>query len=509
MKSLLNLGFNSLMSRRIRRIEKIRQAPFELQDKIFRYLLSKAKQTRWAEPLRLKDVQDYAAFARRVPLSDYESIYPWIERHLKGESGVLWPDRLVGFSKSSGTTNARSKYIPVSYQSLYQTHYTGGKDLIAIHLQHHPNSKMFTHPNFAVGGSLQANHFGGGLQIGDVSALIMNNLPSWAQWMRTPSLEVALLNDWETKIQKMVQTIAKQDVVSMQGVPTWILVILERLLAYTGKKTVAEVWPSFETFFHGAVAFEPYRQTFKNLIQSPKLKFIEIYNASEGFFGAQDEYCRESEMLLMLDHGIFYEFIPLEEIEKPNPKVLQLGEVQTGKNYALVISTNSGLWRYKIGDTIRFTSVSPFRFKITGRTKHFINAFGEEVIIENAEQALTQACKATRAKVIEFTAAPRYLEAGKKGGHEWVIEFENEPDDWTVFIDQLDSTLRNINSDYDAKRTLELALLKPVVHSAPRGTFYRWLKSKGKLGGQHKVPRLSNNRELIEEILNLAKVHSL
>lgn len=493
------------MKHRIQRIETIRSSPHQLQEKIFAFLLQKAKQTQWGKFYKLHEINSYHAFAQRIPITDYETIYPWIERHLKGEKGVLWPDPLVGFSKSSGTTNARSKYIPVSRQSLYETHYAGGKDLIAIHLHKHPYSKMFTHPNLAVGGSLQDNHFGGGLQIGDVSALIMNNLPVWAQWMRTPSLEVALMNDWEAKIQRMVAVIAKQDVVSMQGVPTWILVILERLLEFTGKKTVAEVWPSFETFFHGAVAFEPYRQTFKTLMNSPKLHFIEIYNASEGFFGAQDPYCADNEMLLMLDHGIFYEFIPIEELEKEHPKVLSLAEIEKNKNYALVISTNSGLWRYKIGDTIRFTSVSPYCFKISGRTKHFINAFGEEVIIENAEQAISEACRATRAKVIEYTAAPVYLEAGKKGGHEWVIEFEDEPDDLGEFVDKLDVTLRQINSDYDAKRTLELALLKPVVHSAPKGTFYNWLKSKGKLGGQHKVPRLCNSRDLIEEILTLAK----
>ncbi len=505
MTELIDLAFNTLMSRRIVRIEAIQTRPHRLQEKIFDYLLQMGRRTEWGKYHKLQEIKTYTQFSERIPIVEYEEIFPWIERHLKGENGVLWPEPLIGFAKSSGTTNARSKYIPVSRQSLYETHYAGGKDLIAIHLQRHPRSKIFTHPNLAIGGSLQNNPFGGSLQIGDVSALIMKNLPSWAQWMRTPSLEIALMSEWESKIQRMVEVIAKQDVVSMQGVPTWTLVILERLLEYTGKSNVCEVWPNFEAFFHGAVAFEPYRQTFKNLIPSPTLSFVEIYNASEGFFGAQTPDCQDGEMLLMLDHGIFYEFLPVDEWGKSSPKALPLSAVEPGENYAMIISTNAGLWRYKIGDTLRFTSVSPYKFRITGRTKHFINAFGEEVIIENAEKAIAEACRATAAKVIEFTAAPIYLEAGKKGGHEWVIEFEAEPDDLAVFVDKLDDTLREVNSDYDAKRSRELALLKPVVHKAPRGTFYNWLKSKGKLGGQHKVPRLSNHRELIEEILSISR----
>lgn len=505
MRRLLNLAFNALMAKRMARIEAIETQPHVLQERIFESLLKMARLTDWGRQHNMLEIKNYEQFSERLPISEYEEMYPWIERHLRGENGVLWPEPLIGFSKSSGTTNARSKFIPVSRQALHETHYAGGKDLIAIHLQKHPHSRMFTSPNLAVGGSLQPNPFGGSLQIGDVSALIMKNLPSWAQWMRTPPIDIALMSDWEPKIKRMVEVIAKQDVVSMQGVPTWILVILERLLDYTGKPDIAQVWPNFETFFHGAVAFEPYRETFKKLIPCPDLNFIEIYNASEGFFGAQTPGCSDGEMLLMLNHGIFYEFLPVDEWGKSSPKALPINAVEIGKNYAIVISTNAGLWRYKIGDTVRFTSVSPYRFRITGRIKHFINAFGEEVIIENAETAIAEACRATDAKIVEFTAAPIYLEAGKKGGHEWVIEFEAEPYDLGQFVEKLDHTLRQINSDYDAKRSRELALLKPIVHKAPRGTFYNWLKSKGKLGGQHKVPRLANHREHIEEILIISR----
>jgi hypothetical protein len=418
----------------------------------------------------------------------------------------LWPSEIKWFSKSSGTTNARSKFIPVSQEALDECHFNGGKDLLCIYFNNYPDSRLFDGKGLAVGGSHQINEFDttASSYYGDVSAVIMQNLPPWAQFARTPSLDVALMSDWEEKIEKLARETARENVTHIAGVPTWTVLLLQRILEQENKKNILEVWPNLETFFHGAVAFKPYRNLFKGLIPSDSMRYWETYNASEGFFGIQDQSDSE-EMLLMLDYGIFYEFIPAEEVNREDAKAIPLWEVELDKNYAMVISTNAGLWRYNIGDTIKFTSRSPYRIKISGRTKHFMNAFGEEVIIENAEMAITVACEQTGAVIDNFTAAPVYLEKGKKGGHEWIVEFKVKPSSLESFSRALDGHLRKINSDYDAKRANDMALVAPHVHSVGEGTFYKWMKSRGKLGGQHKVPRLSNSREYVDDILKMLR----
>jgi phenylacetate-coenzyme A ligase PaaK-like adenylate-forming protein len=498
----LNALIAWLMKRRFSQIERFMLAPHDVQDEVFKSLISSAKYTEWGKKYAYKDNLTQAQYAERVPVSAYEQLYPYIERMMKGEQNVLWGEEITCFSKSSGTTNARSKFIPVSENSLEECHYKGGKDLLCLYVNNYPNTKIFQGKNLGIGGSYQKNHLNPNTYYGDISALIMKNLPVWAEFMRTPSLDIALMDKWEEKIEKIAQTTINENVTVISGVPTWTIVILQRILEITGKKAINEVWQHLEVFFHGAVAFAPYRPLFKELIPSGSMSYMEIYNASEGFLGIQDQKNSE-DLLLMLDYGIYYEFIPMEYFESENPKTLPLSEVEIGKNYALVISTNAGLWRYKIGDTVRFTSLSPYRIRITGRTKHFINAFGEEVVVENADNAIAKAAQATGAMVNDYTAAPIFLEINGKGGHEWIIEFEKYPDSLEKFVTHLDAHLRQINSDYDAKRYQDIALVAPKVHAVAHGVFYEWMKKRGKLGGQNKVPRLSNSRDYIDDILTM------
>lgn len=501
---LLNSILTWVMKKRIHQIELFMKYPHEVQDEIFRRLIQTAKGTEFGKKYDFGSIGTYGMFRERVPIHTYENLFPYIERQMRGEQNILWPSEIKWFSKSSGTTNARSKFIPVSQEALEDCHFKGGKDLISIFVNNYPNTKIFDGKGLAVGGSHQVNEFDptASSYYGDVSAVIMQNLPIWAEFIRTPKLQTALMSNWEEKIEKLARETAEENVTNIAGVPTWTILLIQRVVQLTGKKHIKEVWPGLEVFFHGAVSFKPYRALFRELIPDPNMIYWEIYNASEGFFGIQDKRDSE-EMLLMLDYGIFYEFIPMDEMEKKNPKALRLSEVELGKNYAMVISTNAGLWRYSIGDTIKFTSLSPYRIKISGRTKHFINAFGEEVIVENAEAAITKACDATGAIIENFTAAPVFLEANKKGGHEWIIEFKKQPGDLGEFTHILDSALRKINSDYDAKRAHDLALVAPKIHSAEPGTFYNWMKSRGKLGGQNKVPRLANSREYVDDILKM------
>ena len=420
---------------------------------------------------------------------------------MHGEQNVLWVSPISWFSKSSGTTNARSKFIPVSKESLENCHMMGGKDMITLLINNKPETRIFEGKGLSIGGSLSNNPLNSSLLLGDVSAVVMKNLPIWAQIIRTPSLDVALMDDWDQKIEKMAIETSKENVTSILGVPTWTLVLIEKILEITGKKSILEVWPNFEFLVHGAVAFGPYREMFQNLVfPSSEVRFLEIYNASEGFFAIQDDLSLPDEMLLMLDYGIFYEFIPIGAHGEQVDRVVSLDQVVLGVNYAVLITTNSGLWRYKIGDTVKFTSILPYRIKISGRTKHFINAFGEELIIENAEKAISVACIQTNSEITDYTAAPAYMEGGKKGCHEWVVEFSKAPKDLRIFVEILDRTLREINSDYDAKRSYDLVLEPPKVLVAPKGTFYAWMRARGKLGGQHKVPRLSNNREFLDGV---------
>ncbi|WP_347159941.1 GH3 auxin-responsive promoter family protein [Pontibacter chitinilyticus] len=494
------------MKKRIHQIDLFRKYPNEVQEELFQNLITTAKGTEWGKQYGYSDDLSVREFKERVPVSTYEDMYPLIERVILGEQNLLWPSKVEWFAKSSGTTNARSKYIPVSPESLEDCHYKGGKDMLSIYVNLYPETKLFSGKGLSIGGSHHPSELNAKMSCGDVSAVIMQNLPIWAEAMRTPPLKVALMDKWEEKIEKMVEVTVPENVTSLSGVPTWTYVLLKRILEVTGKSNILEVWPNLELFTHGAVAFGPYRALFQDLIPSDKMKYLEVYNASEGFFGIQDQVGTEDEMLLMLDYGVYYEFIPIDQFDEEEPTTLTLDEVELGKNYALVISTNAGLWRYKIGDTVRFTSLSPYRIKISGRTKHFINAFGEEVIVENAEEAVTQACRATNAVISNFTAAPIYIESGRRGGHEWLIEFEKKPDSLQRFTQVLDNSLREINSDYDAKRQNDIALQEPKVHAAPKGTFMNWLRHKGKLGGQHKVPRLSNSREYLEEIMEVNRL---
>lgn len=474
--------------------------PHETQEALFKNLLNKGKDTEWGKKYEYSSIHSVTDFKSRIPVSPYEKIWPYIERMMRGEKSILWPGRIDWYSKSSGTTNARSKFIPVTKESMESCHYAGGKDLVAVYVHNYPQTKMFDGKSLAIGGSHTVNPYRHNSWTGDISAVIMANLPFWAQFVRTPSLKTALMSEWEEKIERIARETLRQKVTNLAGVPTWTIVLIEKILQITGKKNILEVWPSLEAFFHGAVAFNPYRDMFRKLIPSADFNYIETYNASEGFFGIQDRL-KADDMLLMLNYGIYYEFIPLEEEEKDFPISLTLDQVEKDKTYVLVISTNGGLWRYKIGDTIKFTSLNPYRIKISGRTKHFINAFGEELMIENAESAIARTCTETGAIISDFTAAPVYFETSQKGCHEWVIEFETAPQDLEKFTILLDENLKAVNSDYEAKRYKDLALQKPVVHQAPSGTFYKWMKKRGKLGGQNKVPRLANNREYIDDIL--------
>lgn len=500
--SVLNEILGFFIKRRIERINLFRLNPHETQDQQFKELIVKAKKTEFGKKYGFAEITSFEDFKARVPIVAYEEYYPYIERVLKGEQNIIWPSQINLFSKSSGTTNAKSKYIPVSEESLESSHYKGGKDLLTLYLTENPESKLFDGKSLSIGGSLQDNPFNSKTEVGDISAIIMQNLPSWAEYLRTPPLEVALLENWEEKLTKMVEICSKEDLTSIMGVPTWTVVFLERVLKETGAKNLAEVWPNFELFVHGAVNFQPYRELFKTkFFPQGNVRYLETYNASEGYFAVQDDLTKDGEMLLMLDYGIFYEFIPMENIDEEHPKTLTISEVELNKNYAIIISTNAGLWRYKIGDTVKFTSKYPYRIKITGRTKHFINAFGEELIIENAEQGILAACKSSGLLVKDYTAAPVYMANNTKGCHEWVIECNSYPNNPQSFIEKLDNTLRIVNSDYDAKRKGDLALGLPKVHFVAPGTFYNWMESRGKLGGQHKVPRLSNSREFIDDIL--------
>ncbi|AHM61224.1 acyl-CoA synthetase [Flammeovirgaceae bacterium 311] len=507
MLDLFNSVLTWFMKKRIQEVEHFMNNPHDVQQQVLRNLLETAKSTEWGQKWGYSDLQHSAAFQERVPVSTYEELKPYIDRMMRGEQNILWPGKIDWFAKSSGTTSSRSKFIPVSPEALEDCHYKGGKDLISIYVNNFPETKIFTGKNLAIGGSLQVNEQDseGSSKYGDISAIIMRNLPFWAQMVRSPSLEVALLSEWDEKLERMARETINDNITNLSGVPTWTLLLMERILEITGKQNMLEVWPNLEVFTHGAVSFTPYEQLFKKLIPSDTMYYQDVYNASEGFFGIQDQ-THSKEMLLMLDYGVYYEFIETSELEKENPKVLSLEQVEPGKNYALIISTNGGLWRYNIGDTVKFTSVNPYRIIISGRTKHFINAFGEEVVIENAEQAIAEACRQTSAEIDNFTAAPRYFGEKSKASHEWIIEFVHPPQDKNHFEQVLDETLRKINSDYDAKRFKDMALQAPIVHHAPKGTFYRWMEKRGKLGGQNKVPRLSNTREHVEDILEMLKV---
>jgi hypothetical protein len=500
--------FNSVISwfikKRIHQIELFMKYPHDVQGEWFRKLISTARDTEWGRKYDYKSIRTPEQFRERVPLSEYNDLKPYINRLRKGQQNILWPSDVKWFAKSSGTTSDKSKFIPVSEEALEECHFKGGKDLLSIYCNNNPDSQIFSGKGLGLGGSITRDNEHAETFHGDVSAIIMENLPYWVELIRTPELSVALMNEWESKIERIALITKTEDVTNISGVPSWTLLLLKRILEITGKKNIGEVWPNLELFIHGGVNFGPYREQFSKIAPAD-MKYLETYNASEGFFGIQD-LNTPGEMLLMLDYGIYYEFMPLTEYDVLTNKTVSLDQVEIGINYALVISTNAGLWRYLIGDTIQFTSLAPYRIRITGRTTSFINAVGEELIIDNAEKALATACEKASATITDYTAAPVYFDDNSNAAHEWLIEFETPPGSLDYFTEILDNALKALNSDYEAKRYHNMILRPPSIKQLPAGTFYRWLKERGKLGGQNKVPRLSNDRKYIDDIKDLAGI---
>ena len=497
---IINSIVSWIMKQRIHQMELFLKYPHEVQEDWRKKLIYTAKDTEWGKKHGYSSIKTHEEFTRRVPVQDYETLKSSIMRLRQGEQNILWPTDIKWFAKSSGTTGDKSKFIPVSTESMEECHFKAGKDVLTIYCNNHPDTQLFTGKGLMLGGSRQLDSFSNASYYGDISAVLIQNLPFWAHFIRTPDLTIALMEDWEKKISLMANATIRENVTNLSGVPSWTIILARHLFEITGKKNLLEIWPGLELYIHGAVNFTPYKEQFRKLIPSDSMNYLETYNASEGFFGIQD-LAKSDDMLLMLDYGVYYEFIPASEIHQENPKTITLEEVELHANYALVITTNAGLWRYMIGDTIRFTSLSPHRIQITGRTKHFINAFGEEVIIDNAERSLAIACEKTGAIIKEYTAAPVYFSSSNNGAHEWIIEFEKEPENIGYFTELLDNALKGVNSDYEAKRFQNMALDLPQVKSVPHNTFYNWMKSRGRLGGQNKVPRLSNDRKYADEIL--------
>ncbi|MCK4570140.1 MAG: GH3 auxin-responsive promoter family protein [Bacteroidales bacterium] len=501
--ALINSVILWLIKKRFHQIELFMKYPHEVQGELFKKLLNTAKDTEWGKRYDFKSISTYEEFRNRIPVNDYDSIKGDIELLMKGKQNILWPTDTRLFAKSAGTTNDKSKFIPVSPESIEECHYKGGKDMLSIYCHYHTGALMFDGRGVAMGGSHTIREVDNEeYYIGDLSALIIQKLPFWAEFIRVPKLKLALMDEWEEKIEKMAHATIPHNVTSLSGVPSWTLLLLNHILEITGKENILEVWPNLEVFFHGGVNFGPYRQQFESLIPSAKMQYRNTYSASEGFFGIQEGQ-EADDLLLMLDYGIFYEFIPVSEIDNDQPKAIPLTEVEKDINYAMVITTNAGLWRYLIGDTVKFTSTNPFRIKITGRTKSFINAFGEELIVDNAEKALYIATTKCNAIINDYTAAPVYLEGKNNAAHEWLIEFTKEPENLEFFTETLDNALKSLNSDYEAKRYHDMILRKPIVRKLPPKTFYKWMKMRGKLGGQNKVPRLANDRHYVDEILKI------
>jgi hypothetical protein len=474
--------------------------PIDTQKQIFNELIGSAQFTVWGKAHGYDKLNSIEDFKKAVPVNDYDTLKPYIERIMAGEQNILWPSEITWFAKSSGTTSDKSKFIPVSKEALDENHYRGARDSIALYLRQNPETRIMNGKCLVIGGSHQVNQLSPDSFYGDLSAVMLENMPRIGQLVRTPDLSVALMEEWEEKIEMMARTTMQENVTFMAGVPTWTLVLLKRIMEIAGTKNIHDVWPELELYIHGGVSFKPYRQQFLQLVPDSTMNFLETYNASEGFFSAQDDPLDEG-MLLFLAHGIFYEFMPMEEWGKEDPQTLGLEEVELNTNYAILITTNAGLWRYTVGDTVQFTCLQPFRIRVSGRIKSFMNAFGEEVIIDNSDGAMAEACRLTGATVTDYSAAPVYMTGDSNGAHEWIIEFAHLPVPLEEFVHHMDEALKKINSDYEAKRHKDIALRPPIVHQMPTGGFNRWLKDKGKLGGQHKVPRLSNERKWLEEML--------
>lgn len=502
--SIISPALKGFMKLRQSAIDNFMLNPVDTQRQVFNSLIGSAQFTEYGKKYNFDQINSISDFQQQVPINDYDTLKPFVQRILEGNQNVLWPSEISWFAKSSGTTSDKSKFIPVSKESLDDTHFKAGKDVLALYLRQYPDSRLMSGKCLTIGGSHQVNQLNADSFYGDLSAVMLQNMPLAGQMVRTPDLSIALMDEWEEKIEMIARTTMEENVTFIAGVPTWTIVLIKRIFEISGASNLHDVWPNLELYIHGGVSFKPYRKQFEQYIPSRSMHYLETYNASEGFFAAQDETDQEG-MLLFLNHGIFYEFMPMEEYGKEQPQTLTLKEVELNKNYAIIISTNAGLWRYLVGDTVQFTSLSPYRIKVTGRLKFFINAFGEEVIVDNTDHAIAQACQETGAVVNDYSAAPVYMTGESNGAHEWIIEFENLPVPLDVFVTAMDKALQKVNSDYEAKRHKDIALRMPVVHIMPKGGFNQWLKQKGKLGGQHKVPRLSNERKWLEEMLPFTK----
>ncbi len=504
--TLINSLVGLINYNRLQQIDYFRKNPVEVQENVFKQLVETAANTEFGVKYNFAGIRTLNDFSEKVPIFDYDGLKPYIERVMNGEQNVLWPSEIKWFAKSSGTTSDRSKYIPISPESLEACHFQSGKDIFMLYADRYPETSVFMGKSLAIGGSTNINLNSENSYYGDLSAVLIKNLPMWTYFHRLPSENIALIEDWEEKLDKIVENTFNKNVTTLVGVPTWLLVLLKKILVYTGKSNILEIWPNIELFVHGGVSFLPYKSSYQKLIPSSAMTYLETYNASEGFFGIQDETSMSNSensdsLLLMLDYGIYYEFIKLSDYLDGKNNTIPLADVETGINYAMLISTNGGLWRYLIGDTVMFVSRNPYKIRITGRTKHYINAFGEEVIIDNAQIALNYAIEQTGAQIREYTAAPVFFTSGSEGAHEWLFEFITAPENMDLFMELVDKKLREVNSDYDAKRFKDITLGFPKYTVLKDGLFYNWLREKGKLGGQHKVPRLSNNREYIDQLL--------
>jgi hypothetical protein len=502
---LINTFASWVLKQRIHQIELFLKYPNEVQEELLMNLIAAAKNTVLGKKYDYASINSYATFAERIPISTYEELQPLIERTRQGEQNVFWESPIKWFAKSSGTTNAKSKFIPVSNEALEDCHYKGSKDLLCLYLSNNENSELFTGKSLRLGGSSQIYEDNNSF-FGDLSAILIENMPIWAEFSSTPSNRISLMSEWESKMAAIINETKRENVTSFAGVPSWMLVLMNKMLEETGKGNLFEIWPNLEVYFHGGVSFNPYREQYQNLLPKKDFKYYEIYNASEGFFAIQD-LNHSSDLLLMLDYGIFYEFIPMDTFGTMNQKTIRLADVELNKNYAVVITTNSGLFRYLVGDTVRFTSLNPYRIRVTGRTKHHINVFGEELMVENTDQALAKACQITHAEIVDYTVAPIFMKEKEKGAHEWMIEFKKKPADMAIFQKVLDETLQTLNSDYEAKRYNNMTLNPLVINVAREHLFYDWLKDNNKLGGQHKIPRLSNDRDYLEQLKNMQLVH--
>jgi hypothetical protein len=499
--TIINSIASWILKKRIHQIELFTKYPIEVQEELLFGLLRSAENTVLGKKYEYNSIKNYHTFNERIPVSTYEELEPYIEQTRQGAQNIFWNSNIKYFAKSSGTTNAKSKFIPVSSEALDNNHYKASKDLLCMYLNNNEDSQLFTGKSLRLGGSKEL-YENNNTFFGDLSAILIDNMPMWAEFSSTPSNKTSLMSDWETKLPAIIKESSLENVTSLAGVPSWMMVLLNKTLEENKKTNILEIWPNLEVYFHGGVSFDPYKEQYRNLFPKSDFKYYEIYNASEGFFALQDRN-DSNELLLMLDYGIFYEFIPMDTFGKEDQKVIPLSEVEIGKNYALVITTNSGLWRYLIGDTIRFTSLNPFRIKVTGRTKHHINVFGEELMVENTDSALAKTCATLNCEILDYTVAPIFMEGKEKGAHEWIIEFKKYPASIENFTELLDKNLQQVNSDYEAKRFNNMTLNKLVLHVAKENLFYNWLKKNDKLGGQHKIPRLSNSRNYLEILLKL------